>query len=151
MFLICIARQTAFGRRLGLGTCGLYSTLPIRPLSQRWRNGPMGSAVWPTKYLFSSSWYLFCWLYTRWLSGTMGSVVWPPTDMGREFDSCRLRNMFFSNVRAGDNKNGYCNVPLDTSSSSVWRGGGGGDHSFKVDEIPRTRKHILCWLHSTTH
>ena len=57
----------------------------------------------------------------------MGSVVCPPTDTGREFDSRRLRNMFFSIVRAGDDTNGYCNVPLDTSSSSVYRGGGGGD------------------------
>ena len=80
----------------------------------------------------------------------MANVVWPPTDMGREFDSRRLRKIF-SIVRAGDNTNGYYSVPLDTSSSSVWRGGGGGDHCFKTDEIPRTRKQILCWLHITTH
>ena len=53
----------------------------------------------------------------------MANVVWPPTDMGREFDSRRLRKIF-SIVRAGDNTNGYYSVPLDASSSSVWRGGG---------------------------
>ena len=53
----------------------------------------------------------------------MANVVWPPTDMGREFDSRRLRKIF-SIARAGDNTNGYYSVPLDTSSSSVWRGGG---------------------------
>ena len=63
--------------------------------------------------------------------------------MGREFDSRRLRKMFFSIVRAGDNTNGYYSVPLDASSSSVWRGGGGGDHCFKTDEIPRTRTYTL--------
>ena len=64
--------------------------------------------------------------------------------MGREFESRRLRNLFFSSVRAEDNTNGYHSVPLDTSS--VWRGEGPGEHGFKVDEIPRTRKHIFCWL-----
>ena len=59
--------------------------------------------------------------------------------MGREFDSRQLRNLFFSSVRAGDNTNGYDSEPLDTSS--VWRGEAPGDQCFKVDEIPRTRKH----------
>ena len=65
-----------------------------------------------------------------------------------ELDSRRLRNLLFSSVRAGDNTNGYDSVPLDTSS--VWRGEGPGEHGFKVDEIPRTRKHIFCRLYSTT-
>ena len=61
--------------------------------------------------------------------------------MGREFDSRRLRNFFFSSVRGGDSTNGYDSVPLDTIS--VWRGEGSGDNCFKVDKIPRTRKHIF--------
>ena len=69
--------------------------------------------------------------------------------MDCELDSRRFRNLFFLNVRIGDNTNGYDCVPLDTSS--VWRGEGPGDQFYKVDEIPRTRKHILCWLYSTTH
>ena len=35
--------------------------------------------------------------------------------MGREFDSHRLRNLFFSSVRAGGNTYGYDSVPLDIS------------------------------------
>ena len=62
-----------------------------------------------------------------------------------EFESRRLRNLFFSSVRAGDNTNGFDSVPLDTSG--VWRGEGPGDHCYKVDQIPRTRKHLLVqWL-----
>ena len=52
--------------------------------------------------------------------------------MGRQFDPRRLRKLLFSSVRAGGNTNG-----------SVWRGEGPGDHCFKVDEIPGTRKRIL--------
>ena len=44
-------------------------------------------------------------------------------------------------MRAGDIMNGYGSVLLDTSS--VWRGEGPGDHCYKVDEIPPTRKHIF--------
>ena len=69
--------------------------------------------------------------------------------MGREFDSRRIHNLFFSSVRAGDIMNGYDSVLLDTSS--VWRGEGPGDHCFKLDETPRTRKHRFCWLYSTTY
>ena len=69
--------------------------------------------------------------------------------MGRELESRRLCNLLFSSVRAGENTNGDDNVPLDPSS--VWRGEGPGDYCFKVDEIPRTRKHIIYWFYSTTH
>ena len=78
----------------------------------------------------------------------MGSAIYQQK-MCCEFESRRLCYLFFSSVRAGENTNGYDNVPLDTSS--VWRGEGPEDHCFKVDEIPRTRKHTLCWLHSTAH
>ena len=61
--------------------------------------------------------------------------------MCRDFESRRLRNPLFSSGRAGGNANGYDGGPLGTSS--VWRGEGPGDHCHKVDEIPRTRKHIL--------
>ena len=55
-------------------------------------------------------------------------MLYDHQSMGREFDSRRLRNSFFSSVRAGDKTNGYDSVPLD--SSSVWRGEGPGDHCF---------------------
>ena len=41
--------------------------------------------------------------------------------MGRQFDFRRLRNVFFSSVRAGDITNGYDSVHLDTSSVAAAR------------------------------
>ena len=69
-------------------------------------------------------------------------VLYDHQRMGRELDSRRLHTLFFSSVRARDIMNGYDSELLDTRS--VWRGEGPGDHGFKVDEIPRTRKRIFC-------
>ena len=73
--------------------------------------------------------------------------------MYRDFDSLRLRNLFFSSVRAGNYTNGYDSVLLETSS--VWRGEDPGDYyiTFKVDEISTNSKtHILLVIiYSTAH
>ena len=82
----------------------------------------------------------------RWLSSLVGSAKYQVTNKGYVVSSnlADFTILLFSNVRAGDIKNGYYSVLLDTSS--VWREDGPGDHCCKTCEIRRTRKHIFCWF-----
>ena len=81
------------------------------------------------------------------LSGLMDSAVWPPKDGSRvRFSSTSYFVIFECARRRQYEWFTYYGVHVPVDTSSVWAREGPGDHCYKVDEIPRTRRHILLVL-----